>query len=166
MYWYEGCTGLKTGFTTAAMYCLSATAERDGVEYIAVIMHGETIDARNTDATTLLNYAFANYSLCSLRPEGGLPALPVDLGTAETVEIRVQGETTALVPKGSAAPEYRLELPDRVPAPVQAGQDLGKLRVLSGGEELACLSLTAAEAVPRLDFWGLFKRLAGSLVGM
>ena len=165
VYWYEGCTGLKTGFTSAAMYCLSATAERDGVEYIAVVMHGETIDARNADATTLLNYAFANFQLCSLRPEGGLPALPVDLGQAGTVELLAQGEETALVPKGSAAPEYRVELPDRIPAPVQAGQELGKLRVLSGGEELACLSLTAAQDVPRIGFWPLLLRLAASLVG-
>ena len=63
VYWYEGCTGLKTGFTNQAMYCLSATAERNGVEYIAVIMHGESIDKRNADATALLNYGFANFSL-------------------------------------------------------------------------------------------------------
>ena len=67
VYWYPGCTGLKTGFTSGAKYCLSATAERDGVEYIAVVMHGETADSRNADAEAMLDFAFANYALCSLR---------------------------------------------------------------------------------------------------
>ena len=165
VYWYEGCTGLKTGFTNAAMYCLSATAERDGVEYIAVVMHGETIESRNADATTLLNYAFANFSLCPLRPAEALPALPVDLGSQTAVELLVQGEEAALLPKGGAAPEVRVELPERIPAPVKAGQPLGTLRVLSGGEEIACLEITAASDVERIGFWPLLLRLAASLVG-
>ena len=78
VYWYPGCTGLKTGFTNRAMYCLAATAERDGVEFIAVILHGESIESRNADARALLNYAFANFALCPLLPEGGLPPLPVE----------------------------------------------------------------------------------------
>ena len=69
---YEGCTGLKTGFTSEAMYCLSATAEREGMELIAVIMHAESIESRNRDASTLLNYGFAGYELCALRPDGAL----------------------------------------------------------------------------------------------
>ena len=74
---YEGCTGLKTGFTSEAMYCLSATAERDGMELIAVIMHSESIESRNRDASSLLNYGFAGFELCSLRPEGALPPVRV-----------------------------------------------------------------------------------------
>ena len=73
---YSGCTGLKTGFTSEAMYCLSATAEREGVEFIAVIMHADTIDSRNSDASALLDYGFANYTLCSLRPDSALPPVP------------------------------------------------------------------------------------------
>ena len=75
VYYYEGCTGLKTGFTSLAMYCLSATAMRDGVEYIAVIMHAESVDSRNNDAKALLNYAFANYTVspaAGVRPAPGL----------------------------------------------------------------------------------------------
>ena len=83
VYYYEGCTGLKTGFTSLAMYCLSATAMRDGVEYIAVIMHAESVDSRNNDAKALLNYAFANYTLCPLRQESALPPVSVELGKGD-----------------------------------------------------------------------------------
>ena len=67
VYWYQGCTGLKTGYTSTAMYCLSATAERDGVEYIAVVMHGDSIESRNNDAKALLNYGFARCEARSCR---------------------------------------------------------------------------------------------------
>ena len=166
VYWYEGCTGLKTGYTSGAMYCLAATAERDGTEYIAVVMHGESSDSRNADATALLNYGFARYALCSLLPEAPLPALPVELGTEETLPLRCEGETAVLIPKGSAAPDYRLELPESVSAPVEEGARLGTLTVSLGGETLAQLPVAAAASVPRLGVGPLFIRLLGSLVGL
>ena len=166
VYWYQGCTGLKTGFTSGAMYCLSASAEREGVEYIAVVMHAESSDRRNADATALLNYAFARWTLCSLRPEAALPEVPVELGAKETVPLRVEGEEAALVPRGSAQLEYLLELPERVSAPIEAGQPLGTLRVRLGAETLAELPLVADEAVARLGVFPLFTRLLGSLVGL
>ncbi len=166
VYWYEGCTGLKTGYTSAAMYCLAATAERNGTEYIAVVMHGESSDSRNADATALLNYGFARYELCSLLPEAPLPALPVELGMAETLPLRCEGESSALIPKGSGAPGYRLELPESVSAPVEEGTALGTLTVSLGGETLARLPVVAAASVPRLGVGPLFVRLLGSLVGL
>ena len=166
VYWYEGCTGLKTGFTNAAMYCLSATAERDGVEYIAVIMHAQSIDERNSDATALLNYGFANFSLCPLTDGSPLPALPVEMGASETVSLQLSGGDCALVPKTSAQPEYSLELPEKLSAPVQAGQVLGTLTVRLGGETVAQREICAAEDVPRVGFGGIFRMLAGSLFGL
>ena len=166
VYWYEGCTGLKTGYTSGAMYCLAATAERNGTEYIAVVMHGESSDSRNADATALLNYGFARYELCSLLPEAPLPALPVELGTAETLPLRCEGESAALIPKGSAAPDYRLELPESVSAPVEEGAELGTLTVSLGGETIAELPVVAAASVPRLGTGRLFVRLLGSLIGL
>ena len=166
VYWYEGCTGLKTGFTNQAMYCLSATAERNGVEYIAVIMHGDSIDERNGDATTLLNYAFANFSLCPLYVEDGLPPVPVELGKAASVPVTVGGEPYALVPKSSAQPEYGVVLPKTVPAPVQEGDRLGTLHVRLGGETVAELPLLAGQTVPRLGFGGILALLAGRLLGL
>ena len=165
VYWYEGCTGLKTGYTAKAMYCLSATAERDGVEYIAVVMHGESIDSRNNDAMALLDYGFRSFRLCPLLPEGELPRLPVELGREESVALRPAGPLWALVPQGSTAPEYRLELSENVTAPVKEGQILGTVFVSLDGEPIGELPLAAAEELPREGFWALFLRLAASLTG-
>ena len=164
--WYEGCTGLKTGFTSQALYCVSATAERNGLEFIAVVMHGETSDSRNSDATTLLNYGFAHYMLCPLSVEGGLPGLPVELGRAERVQLETRGAAYALLPRSGTQPEYRLELPEAVRAPVERGQELGTLHVTAEGREVAALPLVAAEEVPALGFGGLMLLLAGRLLGM
>ncbi len=166
VYWYPGCTGLKTGFTSRAMYCLSATAEREGVEYIAVILHSESIESRNADARSLLNFAFANYALCPLRPAEALPELPVELGRTDLAALVVEGAETAVVPKSSAEPDYRLELPEKLAAPVRAGERVGTLTVTLDGEQLASLPVLAAGDVPRIGFWGVLGRLAGRLVGI
>ena len=165
VYWYPGCTGLKTGFTNSAMYCLSATAEREGVEYIAVIMHGESIDSRNDDAMTLLNYAFANFTLCPLTPEDALPCLPVEMGRQDSLPLRLDGPDVALVSKGGAAPYYELTLPEQISAPVHAGQVLGTLRVTRGEQTLAERAVLADADVERIGFGGIFLRLAASLFG-
>ena len=82
---YEGCTGLKTGYTSTAMYCLAASAEREGTEYVAVIMHAESVESRNRDAAALLDYGFAGWRLCRTAEGVELPELAVELGTAERV---------------------------------------------------------------------------------
>ena len=140
---YPGCTGLKTGYTSTARYCLSATAERGGTEYIAVVMHAESSDARNRDAEALLNYAFANFRLLPLAGAKPLPALPVELGKAASVPLRLEGAAHKLAPKGGE-PDYTLTLPASVPAPVTEGQPLGTLRVTLGGETIAELPVCAA----------------------
>lgn len=165
VYWYPGCTGLKTGYTSTARYCLSATAEREGVEYIAVIMHGETAEARNRDAEALLNYAFANYRLLSLADAPELPALPVRLGAQSEAALRYSGPEKLLAPKGGQA-EYRLQLPERLSAPVREGEPVGALRVSLGGKPLAEIPVCAAANVGRIGFAGLFLRLAASLAGI
>ena len=164
VYWYPGCTGLKTGYTSTARYCLSATAERNGAEYIAVVMHGETADSRNRDAETLLSYAFANFRLIPLR-DGALPLLPVELGMKRAAPLALEGPGVQLAPKGEA-PEYALTLPPSVPAPLKAGQRVGSLRVTVGGKTLAEVPVCAAEDVPRIGFGGLLQRLALSLFGV
>ncbi len=166
VYWYPGCTGLKTGYTSSALYCLSASAERDGVEYIAVVLRAESIEKRNQDAKTLLNYAFAGYQLCPLRPAEELPELPVDMGRQESVALRIEGERCALVPKSGSEPVYTLSLPERAAAPLREGERLGTLSVRLGEELLAELPVTAAEEVPRIGFGGLLVRLLGAMVGL
>lgn len=166
VYWYDGCTGLKTGYTSAAKYCLCATAERDGVEYIAVIMHSDSVNSRNQDAETLLNYGFANYSLCSLRPDFQPEPVEVELGKNPLASAVYGGEEYALVPKSSAKPEYILDMAQSVRAPIKAGDVLGTLTVTLGGNTVAQLPVCAAEDVEAIGFGGLFIRLAGSLFGI
>ena len=165
VYWYPGCTGLKTGYTSTALYCLSASAERDGVEYVAVVLKCESIEKRNQDAKTLLNYAFAGYRLLSLRPEDAPGPLPVDMGQSASVALRIEGDAAAVAPKSALQPVYELTLPAKVEAPVRAGERLGTLRVTLGEELLAELPVTAAEDVPRLGFGGILRLLARGLIG-
>ena len=166
IYGYEGATGLKTGFTSKAMYCLSATAERDGVEYIAVVLHGETSEKRFADARTLLNYAFANYGLASLRPAQALPPVAVKLGAADCVQPMFTGSEYMLREKsGLGDLSYDISLPEAVSAPVAEGQVLGTMTVRAGEETVAQVDIVAAAAVERLGFWALYGRLIGSLIG-
>ena len=165
VYWYPGCTGLKTGYTSTARYCLSATAERNGVEYIAVVMHGESADSRNRDAETLLSYGFANYRLIPLSDSAPLPMLPVELGKKKSVPLRLDGPGWQLAEKGGEA-SYALTLPSTVAAPVREGQPLGSLRVTVGEKLLAEVPVCAAEDVPRIGFGGIFAKLSLSLFGI
>ena len=163
---YPGCTGLKTGYTSSAMYCLAATAERDGVEYIAVVMHAESSESRNRDARTLLDVGFANYSLCPLRMEQPLPELKVELGRADSVSLEYGGEAYALVEGKGQTPEYDLRLKKTVQAPVRAGEALGELTVRIRGQVVETVPILAAEDVERVGFFGLFRRLGGSLFAL
>ena len=167
VYWYSGCTGLKTGYTSKSLYCLSATAERDGVEYIAVIMHGDSVESRNADAKALLNYAFANYTLAALPSDGDLPAAAVAYGRDESVPLTLARESRALlVPKGGGSCAFTPSLSGPLGAPVRAGEPAGELIVTRGGEEIARIGLVTAAGVERIGFWGILRRLAGSLVGL
>jgi D-alanyl-D-alanine carboxypeptidase (penicillin-binding protein 5/6) len=166
VYWYPGCTGLKTGYTSTAKYCLAATAMRDGVEYIAVVMHAESSDSRNKDAETLLDVAFANYSLCPLTMEQELPKLAVELGRSDSLSLSYGGERYALVASGSQERSYSLQLPEKVQSPVHEGDTVGTLRVSLGGQEVAAVPIVAAETVERIGFWGMLGLLGGSLFGL
>ena len=158
---YDGATGLKTGYTASAGYCISATAEREGMELIAVIMKGETADKRNTDAKALLNYGFSTYALVSAAPEEPLPALPVSMGQTEQVSLTLPEEgVTALVEKGRvSALERRVDLPSSLTAPVAAGQTVGTLTLLDGETEVLTVPILAAEDAPRRSWSGLFAQL-------
>ena len=158
---YEGATGLKTGSTDSALYCLSATAERDGMELIAVIMKGATSAQRFTDAQTLLNYGFSSYALKDVVPEAVLPPVSVSLGTQATVQ-PVLGEDTHLLLEKALAGDLRqaVSLPESLEAPVAAGEPIGTLIVTSGsGETVAELPLLAGEEVPRITFVQMLLRV-------
>lgn len=167
VYYYDGCTGLKTGFTEKAMYCLSATAMREGIEFIAVIMHAETIDARNNDAKALLNYGFANYRLLSLRSPEVLPPVRVSLGAADSVQPVYSSPETMLVEKNSVGEvSYELELPDCVCAPIEQGQRIGTLRLVSGGDTVREIPLVSDSSVERAGLGPILLELLKSYVGL
>lgn len=166
VYAYPGCTGLKTGYTDSAKYCISATAEREGVEYIAVVMHAESVEARNADARAMLDYAFANYTLCPLWGEVAVPRVAVELGRAADVGAELSGAEYKLVARSLPAPEYELTLSARVAAPVHRGDRLGTLTVRAGGTVVAHVPVLASEDVERLGLAGLFGRIGGSLIGL
>lgn len=165
--YYEGCTGLKTGYTSTAMYCLSASAERDGTEYIAVIMHAESIESRNADASALLDYGFANYTLCPLTDGSELPQVTVELGEAESVGTVCDGGGAVLLRTRDAVGITRsVELPERVAAPVQAGDVLGKLVVSNSSGPLAEVPLLASDSVERLGASGIMLQMLRSIIGL
>ena len=159
--WYDGATGLKTGYTASAGYCISATAEREGMELIAVVMKGETSDKRNTDAKALLNYGFSAYTLVSAAPEEPLPALPVTMGEAEQVGLTLpETGVTAVVEKAQASSlEYRVDLPETLAAPIQQGQQVGTLTLCSGDTEVLAVPILAAESVPGRSWGRMFTDL-------
>lgn len=157
---YDGATGLKTGSTDAAGFCISATAERDGIELIAVIMKGQTADKRNTDAKTLLNYGFSTYALAEIAPQEPLAPVPVRLGAEDAVQPVLPTGSTLLVEKTKAGQlTQSVELPAEVEAPVAAGQALGTLTVRAGDEVLLELPLQAEQAVEKLSWGGMLTRL-------
>ena len=158
---YDGATGLKTGYTASAGYCISATAEREGMELIAVVMKGETADKRNADAKALLNYGFSAYALVSAAPAEPLPALPVTMGETDSVSLTLPPDAlTAVVEKAQAAAlERRIDLPESLPAPVRQGQQVGTLTLCSGDTELMTVPILAAEDAAGRSWGRMFTDL-------
>ena len=158
---YDGATGLKTGYTASAGYCISATAEREGMELIAVVMKGETADKRNADAKALLNYGFSAYALVSAAPEEPLPALPVTMGETDSVSLTLPPDAlTAVVEKAQAAAlERRIDLPESLPTPVRQGQQVGTLTLCSGDTELMTVPILAAEDAAGRSWGRMFTDL-------
>ena len=156
---YQGATGLKTGFTSGAGYCLSASAERDGLGLIAVVMGCETSQDRFGACKSMLDYGFANFAL--VKPEMTQQLeVPVKLGKAEAVTAVPGTEPELLVDKAqrnNITTEVQLE--PEVQAPVSQGQRLGTLTVRAGEQVLAQVPLVAEKSVERLNFGDLFVRV-------
>ncbi len=165
IYYYPGATGLKTGFTGKAMYCLSATAERDGTEYIAVVLHAPSSAERFESAKTLLNYAFGTYSLMHPQPSAPLAPVSVSLGAADSVQPVLPADSMLLTEKNKAGNlRYEIVLPELLEAPIAQGQEIGSLEVYAGEEKLTTFPLLADHDVPRLDLLHRFLSLLGRLV--
>ena len=163
IYHYDGATGLKTGYTSKAMHCLAASAQRDGVEFIAVVLGAESSSTRFESAKALLNYAFANYRLVSPETLTALPPVEVEMGKSGCVSAVLEPECGILTGKNSASLRCETSLPDSLSAPVEKGARIGTLSVYEGEKLISELPILAGEDVPRLGLWDIFCRLLASL---
>ena len=157
---YQGTTGLKTGYTKAAGHCLSASAQRDGIELIAVVLHCESSSDRFQSAKALLDYGFANYALVSAEiPEVPEP-IRVKLGTQSLVTPVLQDSAPILIEKGEQARVTKtVTLPEEVTAPIAAGQQVGTLTIATDTRTLAEIPIVSPVAIERLTLWELTVQL-------
>ena len=157
---YNGATGLKTGSTDSAGYCISATARRDDMELIAVILHAPTSPERFEDAKALLDYGFAGYALTTVHPESALPPVSVLLGEDAQVQPVLARDCRLLIQKGQESQiTTQITLPEDVEAPVEQGQTLGEMTVSVNGQLRDTVPILAAQPVSRLTIPGIFSRL-------
>ena len=155
---YPGATGLKTGFTAAAGYCLSATAKRDGLELVAVVMGAKTSQERFAACKSMLDYGFANYALVAPQVTEG--SVPVRLGKSDSVTAVPAEPVQLLIDKAqSNQVQIQTVLEEQVAAPVSKGQRLGTLNVKIGEQVLAQIPMVAKESVPRLSWGELFIKV-------
>ena len=159
---YPGCTGLKTGYTSGAGHCLSASALRDGMELIAVVLGCGSSTDRFAACKSMLDYGFANYALFSVPSQES--SVPVKMGVSNQISVVPQYTGSLLVEKGRLADiNIRTALPDQITAPVEKGQVIGEITVLRGDEVLTRIPLTAAENMERLSWLDLFLQLLGRI---
>ena len=156
---YSGATGLKTGFTSGAGYCLSASAQRDGMELVAVVMGAESSTVRFAACKQMLDYGFANYALYT--PElSGEARVAVRLGREDAVNAVLRGDNAILVEKGERSGiQTEVSLEEQVSAPVSEGQRLGTMTLRTGDRVLAELPLVAERKVERVNWGDLFIRI-------
>ena len=155
---YRGATGLKTGSTSKAGFCVSVTAERDGLSLICVIMGAESRDVRNAQATRLLDWGFANYA--AYRAEGkSLENIHVLGGVKNDCPIAYE-PFCAVLPKGEIGRiEVRTEVSENISAPVKSGDTVGHVKYILDGEVIGEVPVTAQQDVDKIGFWGLLLRM-------
>lgn len=156
---YDSATGLKTGYTSESGYCISATAKKDNMELIAVIMASESPDSRNADAKALLNYGFAGYELFT--PEFNVSdSVDILKGKQKALKPAVSGGCTTVVKKGtSQTVSYRTNLCKNVEAPVMEGQKLGEIEIYSGEQILGKTDIISQKFYPRASIKDIFFKI-------
>ncbi|MBQ1272530.1 MAG: D-alanyl-D-alanine carboxypeptidase [Clostridia bacterium] len=160
---YDGITGMKTGYTEAAGHCLSATATRDGMSLIAVVLGGETSKGRFASAAALLDYGFGGYTVVR-RSVGNLAEIPVLRGKSDAVSVEAEGNLCVVVKK-SKVTQISLEITveESLQAPVSVGQVVGFARYLYEGEEILSVPVVATEEVKKAGFFDYFGQFIDRL---
>lgn len=155
---YEGCTGLKTGTTADAGYCLAASAQRDNLSLVAVVMGADSSAHRFSSAQKLLNYGFANFCRVEVAPEiGENVTVKIKKGTVRKVEVKAQESFCTLIKKNEKDKiTTEVILPEEVGAPVNKGDKIGEVRILLDGEEIGTVPITACTDVYKINIWRSF----------
>ena len=160
---YKGTTGLKTGYTSKAGFCLAATAQRSGMELIAVVLGSETSQERFQSCKQMLDYGFANYALIHPAPEEG-HTVPVTLGKQPTVTAVPSKQTAFLIDKAQLSQvKINVSLDVAVAAPVSKGLRLGTMTIFAGGQVLRQIPMVATESVQKKGFLDVFKDILRKL---
>ncbi|NWL87367.1 D-alanyl-D-alanine carboxypeptidase [Paenibacillus sp. 79R4] len=163
---YSGADGLKTGYTSEAKFCLAATAKRDGMRLIAVVLGEPNTKTRNSEVSAMFDYAFSQYALQPIYKSGEvIGKVKVQKGEAAQLELTATKTMSVLVKKGSKLENItqKLVVPEKIAAPVKEGQLIGQLLIVQDGRTLAEFDLNAATAINKAGFWTLFKRTAAHM---
>lgn len=159
---YNGCDGGKTGFTSEAKFCLAATAKRDNMRVVGVVIGGDSSKNRFDAVSGMFNYAFGNYAAVKLVAAGDNieNSVKVSVGKKRDIALTVAEDVVSFGKRGDKAQaEVRYELPEKIKAPVQAGQTVGKGYIVVDGEVKGEFDVVAAETVERASIWDLIKRI-------
>lgn len=155
---YPGATGLKTGSTAKAKFCISATAERNGMHLICVVMGAPSSDVRNSIATKLLNWGFSNYELY-VDTSSPLSSIKVTGGTENECQIS-KNEFSVILTKGNANKiEQRYDLPSKITAPIKKGEVVGRINYYLNGELIGKSDVVSTVNIAKIDFGTLFIRI-------
>lgn len=159
---YDGCTGLKTGSTSKAGFCISATAKRDNMHLIAVIMAAETSKGRQADAAALLNYGFSAYSVDNVVNKGmEIAEFEVPKSSVDSVKVVTESDYSYLHKKTDDVKIETAENIKKIKAPVKKGDEAGTLSVIINGEEECKIRLIYASDAPKASYALVFKELMG-----
>ena len=152
---YKGATGLKTGSTSKAGFCISATAERDGMSLICVIMGASTRDVRNSAAMSLLDWGFSNYAIYK-SPEVDIDSVRVLGGKRPQCALEFESFSDVIDKKIALGIEYTIELPDNAVAPVKQGDIIGTIKYRAGDKEIGNVYIYAKENIEKIRFYDIF----------
>ncbi|MCM1114760.1 MAG: D-alanyl-D-alanine carboxypeptidase [Clostridium sp.] len=157
---YNGITGLKTGTTSNAGFCLCATASRDNMDLVSVVLGAETSDDRFNKSIQLLDYGFANYKIESFEiDDSKITEVKVKNGIVKTIKPILNNNSVILVPKSSAEFEYEYNIAEEIEAPVKSGDVLGEIIVKCNDEQVSSIELKAESDVNKISFGYIFKCL-------
>lgn len=163
---YDGANGIKTGFTNEAQHCISASAERDNLQLIAVVMGAESSKLRFTEAKRLLDYGFANYESISIGEKGDIiSAIPIEKGKLNSIEVVLERDSHFLIPKGEKANfEKIIEQLEYIDAPIEQGDVVGKLKIVNNNKTIDTINLVAKTPVEKASFINTFNKVWNNFI--